>query len=158
MTNMPPVNVWVDKPWGKTKLLFRDDRSGTHIIDINPHGYCSAHYHKNLSNAFYVVSGALEIVVWNWDGTDKNHLLEPHEYLKVPPGVWHRFINHDVQTVCLELYETPEHTSNDIVRADEGGSNGYKFGLDKLRQNPTHNYTEPVFFGRYYDGQSKENL
>lgn len=130
------MSSWVQKSWGRTKRLHRDERTGTHIIEIDKNGYCSQHKHENLSNTFYVVEGKLEILTWEGSGYIQT-ILEKDEEMTVPAGQWHRFINRAEKTVCLELYSTPEHNVDDIVRLDEGGANFDEVGLAKLYETPT---------------------
>jgi len=141
---------WQNKLWGKTKELYRDERSGIHLIEINSHGFSSQHYHTNLTNCFYLLEGKLEIVVY--DGKNSEVVvLEPNDYFCVANQVWHRFINLEKFSKCLEIYYTPEHQSNDIVRAkdlnplaDNGGSNATQFaalyGFETLYQRRDYDY------------------
>lgn len=131
---------WTKKHWGKTKMLSRNEISGTHIIEISQRGYCSQHMHSNLSNAFYVISGKLEIICWYPEGDDESRYLGPDDYLDVPAGVWHRFINRAEKTVCLELYRVAEHRPDNITRLDEGGQDFKLIDESSLYKSPYEEY------------------
>lgn len=110
------------KIWGSTQLLLQTPLIEIHRLIIIPHSYCSQHLHQYKWNAFYVVSGQLEInVVKNdYELTDIT-TLNPGDFTTVKPGELHWFSTLDQDCEVLEIYY-PESLSSDIVRKTVGGS------------------------------------
>ena len=52
------------KVWGTTQTLINSPVVEVHRIIINKDGYCSQHTHQSKINAFYVISGELEVQRW----------------------------------------------------------------------------------------------
>ena len=108
------------KVWGLTELLIQSPNIELHRIKVDTGGYCSQHKHQSKINAFYVISGELEIQRWKEYGLcDSTHLFAGDPPCIVPAGEMHKFIAHQ-ETEALELYWTElKHT--DIVRENVGG-------------------------------------
>ena len=108
------------KVWGTTELIHANGAMEFHRIDIEPHTYCSKHKHSFKWNGFYVVSGALQILVWknNYDLVDST-ILYPGEFTAVAPGEYHQFKALE-ETLAFELYWA-EFNHNDIQRESVGG-------------------------------------
>jgi len=108
------------KVWGETRLLLATPFVEVHELQIDANGYCSKHKHERKANAFYVMTGSLEVEVFkrDYDLVDRT-VLSPGDIMVVQPGEFHRF--HALSPVtCLELYY-PEALSEDIVRESVGG-------------------------------------
>lgn len=108
------------KVWGETVAFELNAFMSGHHASIKAGKQCSKHLHKSRWNGFYVVSGKLEVHVWQPEGLVDITTLGPRGYTKVPPGIKHRF-------VCIEDCELieiywPQFDHSDIVRDDTGGA------------------------------------
>lgn len=110
------------KVWGQTVPLLQSPAIEIHRINVNLGGYCSKHAHQSKFNAFYVISGELEIKRWKqYKLVDSTHLFEDDLSI-VPPGEYHQFEAHQ-ETEALEIYWT-ELNHSDIIRETVGGIDG----------------------------------
>ena len=109
------------KIWGSTEPLIQSLPVPLefHRIKVDQGGYCSQHKHQSKFNAFYVISGELEIKRWKDYGLcDSTHLFAGNMSI-VPAGEMHMFMAHQ-ETEALEIYWT-ELNHNDIQRENVGG-------------------------------------
>ena len=88
-------------------------------INIELGGYCSKHAHQSKINAFYVISGELEIKRWKDYKLVDSTWLNAGDLSIVPAGEYHQFMAHQ-ETEALEIYWT-ELNHNDIMRENVGG-------------------------------------
>ena len=110
----------VEKPWGYTQLLFRNDVFEVHRIKVKRGGYCSVHKHNTKYNMFYIEYGGLGIHEQNEDGTGQSYIyLRDGDSLHVPPGQYHKFYAHE-DTVAYEIYYV-RADQEDISRLTTGG-------------------------------------
>ena len=110
------------KVWGQTIPLLQSRAIEIHRINVNLGGYCSKHAHQSKFNAFYVISGELEIKRWKqYKLVDSTHLFDGDLSI-VPPGEYHQFEAHQ-ETEALEIYWT-ELNHSDIIRETIGGIDG----------------------------------
>lgn len=130
-----------EKPWGFNRHLLSLPGLELHHATIQPGGYSSRHYHAHKDNHFYVVSGQLTVQSFKmYDSNSASRIVtvQAGEQLIVSAGEWHRFINPGPERV--ELIETywgsPEHSHEDIVRADEGGRQTVKQRGKDARRRP----------------------
>lgn len=107
------------KIWGDTTLIWCNESTIVHRINIIKGGYCSKHYHSHRSNLFHVESGKLQIDVWKENGVVDTTILCLGESTEVPPNVFHRFTALE-ETKALEVYWV-KIDKEDIVREDQGG-------------------------------------
>ncbi len=107
------------KVWGTTELIEQNGVLEFHRIMIEKGGVCSKHKHLYKWNGFMVESGALLIRVWqnDYDLVDET-ILNPGEYTKVKPGLYHQFEAIE-RTVAYELYWA-EFKTHDIIRETVG--------------------------------------
>ncbi len=107
------------KVWGLTEQIEMNGVLEFHRIEMNKGGVCSKHCHEFKWNGFYVESGRMLIRVWqnDYDLVDET-ILEPGEYTKVKPGVYHQFECLE-DGVAFELYWA-EFNHNDIQRESVG--------------------------------------
>ena len=107
------------KVWGLTEQIEMNGVLEFHRIEMNKGGVCSKHLHEFKWNGFYVESGRMLIRVWqnDYDLVDET-ILEPGEYTKVRPGVYHQF-ECLKDGVAFELYWA-EFNHNDIQRETVG--------------------------------------
>ena len=123
------------KVWGTTQTLINSPVVEVHRIIINKDGYCSQHTHQSKINAFYVLSGVLQISRWKnyvhevgkiiQAGFDQHQMVDitkvyRHQMCVVPAGEPHMFTALE-DTVALEIYWA-ELNHNDIQRTNVGGA------------------------------------
>jgi quercetin dioxygenase-like cupin family protein len=108
------------KVWGTTQTLINSPVVEVHRIIINKDGYCSQHTHQSKINAFYVISGELEVQRWKDYGLCDVTTLKAGELSVVPAGEAHRF-KAIYRTEALEIYWS-ELNHDDIQRSSVGGA------------------------------------
>lgn len=112
------------KPWGTSKTIYRDDRSEIVEIEVKAGGYCSRHLHRRKDNLFFVVRGALLVLIRpNMEHESRRLLTADCESLLIPAGAMHQF---EAQTdvVAWEIYRAVDGSTidpADIVRFSENG-------------------------------------
>jgi quercetin dioxygenase-like cupin family protein len=107
------------KIWGQTIPVIQSPSVEIHRIHVDQGGFCSKHAHQAKINAFYVLSGELEIRRWkDYKLVDSTHLFKG-DWSIVPAGEYHQFEAHQ-ETEALEVYWT-ELNHNDIMRESVGG-------------------------------------
>ena len=114
----------IEKVWGWTTELFRNNTTSTHYLEIKKGGYCSEHRHAQKSNIFFVIEGTLEISKW-FDGQRQtieiDHIPRWNSSM-IDPNIWHKF--HALTHVkCIEVYEYL-YDGVDIERRTVGGLHG----------------------------------
>lgn len=90
-----------------SKRLVGPDNSGTQRIDFRisryaPSAYVQEHVHKIQEQIYYVLEGAGLLTL-----TDDSHLMRPHDYVYVPPGVRHSFANTGLGGLVFLVVTTP---------------------------------------------------
>lgn len=123
LTNSPMRPSRTIKPWGVTTQVFLGRAAEVHVASIRRGGHSSQHQHRSKANDFFVISGRLEILVYNERGDVTPfiaYVLTDGQRLTIPAGVWHRF-NALEDTELIETYWLDDIGSDDIVRYDEGG-------------------------------------
>ena len=116
------------KVWGETALVLQQPLFSVHHLRIRPHAWCSIHRHEHRINAFHVISGRLEVTLWQ-STFGLGETLSPSETvcllagegMRVPPRYWHRFATKDQPAEVLEIYFPVTPTDADIERRTEGG-------------------------------------
>ena len=107
------------KIWGDTDNIFSNGIVSIHFLNIKKGGYCSEHYHKQKTNRFHVISGELEISVWQDKNTCDKTILRAGQSTTIPFDMWHKFMAlTDVE--CIEIYEV-KFGGEDIERRTQGG-------------------------------------
>lgn len=111
--------VLAGKIWGSTQLIDEHAFGSFHRAEVKAGFCCSRHHHATKWNGFFVESGVLNIRLYQPNGIEDVTQLLPGDYLKVAPGVVHRF---ECEEDCV-LFETywPSLSHDDIVRVDVGG-------------------------------------
>lgn len=109
----------LDKVWGTTECLLLLPSIQVHRIKFKRGGVCSLHYHKARYNAFYVISGRLDVLHVHGLGVDQRDMLQPGQLSVVPPEVLHRF-EAVTDGEALEIYFPAEVQAGDIVRLTQG--------------------------------------
>lgn len=106
------------KVWGATSEVFVTPMFELHQITVDAGHRCSRHLHRTKYNGFLVLSGSLEVTVWQPTGTVDVTVLGPNDNMIVPPGVDHQFRALE-KTRAIEAYWT-ELRGDDIVRVNTG--------------------------------------
>jgi len=111
----------VGKVWGDTKPWLVTPLVEIHRVSAKEGGFSSRHCHEHKWNAFYVISGELDIEVWKdeYDLVDVTR-LSTDEITTVKPGEYHRFVAAE-DCEFLEIYYL-EPIKEDIVRDGSGGA------------------------------------
>jgi mannose-6-phosphate isomerase-like protein (cupin superfamily) len=90
-----------------SKALVGPQNAGSSLVDFRisryaPNAYVEEHMHKVQEQIYYVLEGEGILVV---DGTE--HLMRPHDYVYVPPGVRHKFTNTGIAGLVFLVVTTP---------------------------------------------------
>ena len=112
----------VDKPWGYELRFVRTDRYAGKVLFIKAGAQLSLQYHETKDEAFFVQSGALDLVLGR--GHDQTAVrMGPGDSRRISPGTVHRF--RAVTDTLLFEVSTPE--LEDVVRIeDDYGREGVK--------------------------------
>jgi len=107
------------KIWGSTELIHANGVLEFHRIEFKKNVACSKHQHKHKWNGFFVESGKMLVKVWQKDyALVDETILNPGDFTRVKPGVYHQFIGLE-DGVAFELYWA-EFDHNDIERESVG--------------------------------------
>ena len=90
-----------------SKALVDPKNSGTSRLDFRisryaPNAYVQEHSHKIQEQIYYVLEGEGILTVGK-----KEHLMRPHDYVYLPPGVRHRFTNTGLSGLVFLVVTTP---------------------------------------------------
>ena len=90
-----------------SKALVRPENSGSSRIDFRisryaPSAYVQEHVHKVQEQIYYVLEGEGMLTL-----NDDKHLMHPHRYVYVPPGVRHSFTNTGTAGLVFLVVTTP---------------------------------------------------
>lgn len=107
------------KIWGEDELIFREPLIEMHILTILPRARCSHHEHAHKVNGFYVISGAIDVVVekHGYPLTDRTR-LNAGDSMVVRPPERHHFVGVELARVIEVCFLDP--LGEDIVREDCG--------------------------------------
>jgi len=92
-----------------SKLLAVSERIDFRISRYAPNAYVQEHSHKVQEQIYYVLEGEGILTVGK-----EEHLMRPHDYVYLPPGVKHSFTNTGVNGLVFLVVTTPAE--------DKGGS------------------------------------
>ncbi len=90
-----------------SKALVDPANSGTKRVDFRissyaPKAYVAEHVHRVQEQIYYVLEGEGVLTL-----DDASHLMRPHDYVYVPPGVRHGFTNTGLQPLVFFVVTTP---------------------------------------------------
>lgn len=97
----------MNKPWGKTEILFEKNNVSIHRLEVDEGGCCSLHFHQAKFNVFYVESGSILINPFG-------KILTKGELFEISPGIEHQFKALE-KTVVFEIYFVTLN-NEDIIR------------------------------------------
>ena len=91
-----------------SKALVGPENSGSARIDFRisryaPNAYVQEHAHKVQEQVYYVLEGEGLLTL-----NEERHLMRPHDYVYVPPGVRHSFANTGTAGLVFLVVTTPE--------------------------------------------------
>jgi quercetin dioxygenase-like cupin family protein len=90
-----------------SKALVGPENAGSKLIDFRisryaPMAYVQEHAHKVQEQIYYVLEGEGVLTL-----NDESHLMRPHDYVYVPPGVRHSFANTGTNGLVFLVVTTP---------------------------------------------------
>lgn len=90
-----------------SKALVGPDNAGSKLLDFRisryaPMAYVQEHVHKVQEQVYYVLEGEGLLTL-----DDEKHLMRPHDYVYVPPGVRHSFTNTGTHGLVFLVVTTP---------------------------------------------------
>jgi len=90
-----------------SKALVGPGNSGSKRIDFRisryaPNAFVEEHVHKVQEQIYYVIEGEGVLTL-----NDESHLMRPHDYVYVPPGVRHSFTNSGLGGLVFFVVTTP---------------------------------------------------
>jgi quercetin dioxygenase-like cupin family protein len=90
-----------------SKALVGPDNAGSKLLDFRisryaPMAYVQEHVHKVQEQVYYVLEGEGILTL-----DDEKHLMRPHDYVYVPPGVRHSFTNTGTDGLVFLVVTTP---------------------------------------------------
>lgn len=98
-----------------SKALVDPENSGSRRIDFRISRYAPAacvgeHVHAVQEQIYYVIEGEGVLTL-----DDERHLMRPHDYVYVPPGVRHSFTNTGTGGLVFFVVTTPAEDSEEGV-------------------------------------------
>lgn len=129
MTPKPELRLLLEKmahmPWKEypghfggalSKELAGPETTGSARMDFRisryaPMAYVQEHVHKVQEQVYYVLEGEGILTL-----DDARHLMRPHDYVYVPPGVRHSFTNTGTQGLVFLVITTPASDDEEEVR------------------------------------------
>jgi len=98
-----------------SKALVDPANSGSRRMDFRisryaPGAYVAEHVHKVQEQVYYVLEGEGVLTL-----DDERHLMRPHDYVYVPPGVRHSFTNTGLAGLVFIVVTTPATDDDQAV-------------------------------------------
>lgn len=115
MANLP----WKEYPGhfggALSKALAAPENTGSSRIDFRishyvPAAYVAEHVHKVQEQIYYVLEGEGVLTL-----DDDRHLMSPHDYVYVPPGIRHSFTNTGVSSLVFLVITTPANDEGEML-------------------------------------------
>jgi quercetin dioxygenase-like cupin family protein len=90
-----------------SKALVGPANSGSQAIDFRisryaPSAHVAEHAHRTQEQIYYVLEGEGLLTL-----DDERHLMRPHDYVYIPPGVRHSFANTGLAGLVFLVVTTP---------------------------------------------------
>lgn len=102
--------------------LVHEGYSQINVIETSKNSYRGGHYHKLNSEAFYIITGEIMLVVEK-DGVSEKYHFTAGEMFEIPPLVSHSFF-FTQDTILVSMYSTGvelENGKKDIYKLDRKG-------------------------------------
>ena len=106
----------LDKYWGKIETIFSDEFTGKRL-SMKPGVVGSLEYHINKTEAYFIQSGKLAVILRTGRAKDKPLILNTGESFVIHPGTMHRRIALK-DTVLIEVSTKDDDTDSNLV--DDG--------------------------------------
>ena len=102
-----------------SKALVGPKNSGSSLVDFRisryaPNAYVQEHVHKIQEQVYYVLEGEGMLTLGK-----ARHLMRPHDYVYVPPGVRHSFTNTGTAGLVFLVVTTPADDDPKPKRGDK---------------------------------------
>lgn len=99
-----------------SKELAGPETVGSRRVDFRisryaPMAYVQEHQHQIQEQVYYVLEGEGVLTL-----DDESHLMRPHDYVYVPPGVRHSFTNTGLDGLVFLVITTPASDEEQEVR------------------------------------------
>lgn len=117
------------KPWGTAEHVYRERDGQVTVIRVRKGGFSSIHLHEHKANAFTVLSGSMDVRLYNEQlelrSTVRLDASHAQRTYTVPAGFRHAF-SCSKDTVAVESYYSDDPRGrpvrpDDIVRFTENG-------------------------------------
>ena len=97
-----------------SKALVDPENSGSRRVDFRisryaPAAYVAEHVHAVQEQIYYVIEGEGVLTL-----DDERHLMRPHDYVYVPPGVRHSFTNTGTGGLVFFVVTTPAEDHEEV--------------------------------------------
>jgi quercetin dioxygenase-like cupin family protein len=97
-----------------SKALVDIENSGSKRLDFRisryaPAAYVQEHTHKVQEQVYYVLEGEGILTL-----DDKEHLMRPHDYVYVPPGIRHSFTNTGIHGLVFLVITSPANDEEEV--------------------------------------------
>lgn len=117
------MHKFVNKAWGHEIWIENNDLYCGKHLHVKPNKWCSAHFHKNKKETFYVIDGELILKysnnmnedIWNLDLVD-TIILKKGESFTIEPYTVHRFSSNNTDTPCDFIEISTHHDDDDSYR------------------------------------------
>ena len=115
MANLP----WKEYPGhfggALSKALAAPGNTGSSRLDFRisryaPAAYVAEHVHKVQEQVYYVLEGEGILTL-----DDARHLMRPHDYVHVPPGIRHSFTNTGTAGLVFLVITTPASDDEETI-------------------------------------------
>lgn len=117
------------KAWGWSMLLEQRDDYQLWLCRGDK-GYSSKHFHANLANSLYILSGCLDVILFNsLEGEEEVRRLYPADAIVILPRENHRLIVVEPGYFAEAYYPSNDDRPvdwDDIVRYDESSSEDWR--------------------------------
>jgi dTDP-4-dehydrorhamnose 3,5-epimerase-like enzyme len=88
---------------GRLTQLAREGYTQINVVTTNGGTFRGGHFHKNGTEAFFVVRGAFELTV-SKDGVEERYAFAENDMFEIPPYVVHS-MNYIQDTILVALYD-----------------------------------------------------
>lgn len=113
----------VSKVWGEEIWMANTNLYCGKLLNLKQGKRCSAHYHKNKDETFYVLKGRILMELWEKEGFKEN-IMGEGGCVRINPEIKHRFSGLE-DSVIIEIsthhedkdsYRDPNQLSGDIPK------------------------------------------
>jgi mannose-6-phosphate isomerase-like protein (cupin superfamily) len=112
--NKPIKNVI--KKWGSEVWLVNNDQYCAKLLTVVPEHQCSLHFHKIKKESFYISSGQLDLMLYDWGTSEVHHvILNPGDVYTIDPMQAHSFKTL-LKEPCSFLEISTHHEDEDSYR------------------------------------------